>query len=110
MRFVSPMSEEQQASVAIFRVRERLVRQQTEWMDAVRGLPYEHRAVFPVGLCQTERIEAHIDSVDAVLPTMVVAECQDLLLQIFVQTERIETKAELLVGVAASRPRPALAP
>ena len=54
MRFVSPKSEEQQARAAIFRARERLVRQRTELMNALRGLLYEYGAVFPVGLSQTK--------------------------------------------------------
>ena len=58
MRFVSPKSEEQQARDAIFRARERLVRQRTELMNAMRGLIFEYGAVFPVGLSQTKRIEA----------------------------------------------------
>jgi transposase len=61
-----------------------------------------HGAVFPVGLSQTKRIQAHINSADAELPALVVAECQDLLLQISEQTARIETKTKLLARVAAS--------
>lgn len=102
MRFVSPKSEEQQARAAIFRARERLVRQRTELMNALRGLLYEFGAVFPVGLTQTKRIEAYIDSADAELPALVVAECQDLLLQISEQTVRIETKTKVLARVVAS--------
>ena len=68
MRFVSPKSEEQQARAAIFRSRERLVRQRTELMNALRGLLYEYGAVFPVGLNQTKRIEAYICGSDAELP------------------------------------------
>ncbi|MGO4910582.1 transposase, partial [Pseudorhodobacter sp. W20_MBD10_FR17] len=101
-RFVSSKSEEQQARAAIFRARERVVRQRTELMNALRGLLYEYGAVFPVGLSQTKRIQAHIDSADTELPALVVAECQDLLLQISEQTARIETKTKLLARVAAS--------
>lgn len=102
MRFVSPKSEEQQARAAIFRARERLVRQRTELMNALRGLLYEYGAVFPVGLHQTKRIEVYIRGSDAELPALVVAECQDLLLQISEQTARIETKTKVLARVVAS--------
>jgi transposase len=102
MRFVSPKSEEQQSRAAIFRARERMVRQRTELMNALRGLLYEYGAVFPVGLSQTKRIEAHIDIADAELPALVVAECQDILLQISEQTARIDTKTKLLARLAAS--------
>ena len=57
MRFVSPRSEEQQARAAIFRARERLVRQRTELMNALRGLLYEYGAVFPIGLSQAKRMK-----------------------------------------------------
>ena len=102
MRFVSSKSEEQQARAAIFRARERLVRQRTELMNALRGLLYEYGAVFPVGLNQTKRIEAYVGSSDADLPALVVAECHDLLMQISEQTTRIETKTKVLARVAAS--------
>ena len=102
MRFVSPKSEEQQARAAIFRARERLVRQRTELMNALRGLLYEYGAVFPIGLSQAKRIEAYVGSSDADLPALVVAECHDLLMQISEQTARIETKTKVLARVAAS--------
>lgn len=102
MRFVSPKSEEQQARAAIFRARERLVRQRTELMNALRGLLYEYGAVFPIGLSQTKQIEVYVGSSDADLPALVVAECHDLLMQISEQTARIETKTKVLARVAAS--------
>jgi transposase len=71
-------------------------------MTALRGPLYEYGAVFPVGVSKTKRIQAQIDSADAELPALVVAECQDLLLQISEQTARIETKTKLLAPVAAS--------
>lgn len=37
MRFVEPKSEAQQARAVLFRARERLVRQRTEMVDALRG-------------------------------------------------------------------------
>jgi transposase len=102
MRFVSPKSEERQARAGIFRARERLVRQRTELMNGLRDLLHEYGAVFPVGRSQTKRIEAHIDTADAELPALVVAECQDILLPISEQTARIETKTRLLARLAAS--------
>ena len=102
MRFVSPKSEEQQARAAIFRARERLVRQRTELMNALRGLLYEYGAVFPIGLSQTKRIEAYVGRSDTELPALVVAECHDLLMQISEQTIRIEAKTKILARVAAS--------
>ena len=42
MRFVEPKTEDQQARAALFRSRERLVRQRTEMVNALRGTLYEH--------------------------------------------------------------------
>ncbi|MFG6083661.1 IS110 family transposase [Paracoccus litorisediminis] len=56
MRFVSPKSEDQQARAAVFRGRERLVRQRTELMNALRANFYEYGVVFPIGMNQTQRM------------------------------------------------------
>jgi transposase len=42
MRFVPVKSEEQQASAAVFRARDLLVRQRTQLLNALRGLLAEH--------------------------------------------------------------------
>ena len=92
MGFVSSKSEEQQARAAIFRARKRLGLQRTELMNELRGLLYESGPVFQIGINQTKRIDVHIGNADAERPALVVAECQDLLLEISEQTARIETK------------------
>jgi transposase len=50
MRFVPVKSEAQQASAAVFRARDLLVRQRTQLLNAVRGLLADHGWVAPKGL------------------------------------------------------------
>lgn len=52
MRFVMPKTVDQQARAALFRGRERLIRQRTEDVNALRAILYEHGHVFPIGMWQ----------------------------------------------------------
>lgn len=101
MRFVSPKSEDQQAKAVLFRARERLVRQRTEGVNALRAVLYEYGHVFPVGLAHLKRIEALVEDPGCDLPALVVTECQDLLAQIAEKTERIGGKTKTLKALAA---------
>jgi len=47
MRFVEPKSEAQQARAVLFRARERLVRQRTEMVNALRAVLYEFGTLSP---------------------------------------------------------------
>lgn len=100
MRFVSPKTEDQQAKAVMFRGRERLVRQRTELVNALRAVLYEHGHVFPLGLVHLKRIEALLEDCDNGLPKLIVTECQDLLEQISLKTERITEKTAKLKSLA----------
>jgi transposase len=56
MRFVTPKLEEQQAQAPLFRVRERLVRQRTELVNALRSVLYEFGHPIPPGIGQLTRM------------------------------------------------------
>jgi len=101
MRFVAPKTAEQQAKAVLFRGRERLVHQRTELMNALRAMLYEYGHVFPVGFSHLKRIAAVVEDPDCSLPTLVIAECQDLLTQIAEKTERIAVKTKTLKALAA---------
>ncbi|MGK7296828.1 MAG: IS110 family transposase, partial [Candidatus Wenzhouxiangella sp. M2_3B_020] len=101
MRFVAPKTAEQQAKAVMFRGRERLVHQRTELVNALRAVLYEYGHVFPTGLVHLKRIEALVDDPDGDLPSLIVAECQDLLAQISEKTERIDAKTKGLKALAA---------
>ncbi|MBB4264012.1 transposase [Bradyrhizobium sp. CIR3A] len=58
MRFVEPKSEEQQARAMLFRSRQRLVRQRTDLVNALRAAVYEFGHTVPQGIEQLKRIAA----------------------------------------------------
>jgi transposase len=107
MRFVEPKTEEQQARAVLFRGRERLVRQRTELVNALRSILYEYGHVVPQGIVQLKRIEAVLEAEHSELPGLVREECRDLLAQIAEKTTRIEAKTkkarELAVQAGTTR-------
>ena len=102
MRFITPKAEDQQARALLFRVRERLVRQRTELVNALRSVLYEFGHPTPPGIGHLKRIEAIIEADNSDLPELVCGECRDLLLQISEKTQRIETKTKQ-IGVLATQ-------
>ena len=102
MRFVSPKSEEEQARAAVFRGRERLVRQRTELMNALRANFYEYGGVFPIGMIQTTRMTAWLAEHGASLPKLLVDECTDILALIDELTDRITAKTKLLASLSSA--------
>lgn len=101
MRFVTPKTVAQQARAAIFRGRDRLVRQRTEDVNALRAVLYEHGYAFPAGLVHLKRIEALVEDETCDLPTIICEECRDLLAQIADKTERIAARDKKLKDLAA---------
>lgn len=99
MRFVTPKTVEQQARAAIFRGRDRLVRQRTEDVNALRAVLYEYGFVFPAGLVHLKRIEALVEETWE-LPAIVREECLDLLAQIAEKTGRIAARDKKLKDLA----------
>lgn len=68
MRFVPVKSEAQQASAAVFRARDLLVRQRTQTINALRGLLAEHGWVAPKGLFHFAGLIAKIEDPSCDLP------------------------------------------
>ena len=101
MRFVAPKTAEQQAKAVMFRSRERLVRQRTELVNALRAVLYEYGHVFPAGRVHLKRIEALLEGPACDLPALITAECQELLIQIAQKTARIDEKTRGLKLLAA---------
>jgi transposase len=100
MRFVLPKTAEQQAKSVLFRNRERLVRQRTELVSALRSALYEYGHVFPIGLAHLKRMDALVQGADCDLPSLIVTECRELLAQIAETTEKITTKTKRLNALA----------
>lgn len=68
MRFVAVKSEEQQASAAVFRARDLMVRQRTQTINALRGLLAEHGWIAPKGLFHVAGLIARIEDPSCDLP------------------------------------------
>lgn len=94
MRFVEPKTVDQQARATLFRGRERLVRQRTELINALRGVLYEHGHVFPTGARNLGRIAAFLTDADHDLHPLVHEDCMELLELIQDKTARILLKTK----------------
>jgi len=68
MRFVAVKDEAQQASAAVFRARDLLVRQRTQLINALRGLLGEHGWVAPQGRWRIAQLMADIEDPACKLP------------------------------------------
>lgn len=71
MRFVEPKSGEQQARAVLFRARQRLVRQRTDLVNALRAVLYEYGHIVPQGIRELTRIKAIIEEPNSDLPALV---------------------------------------
>ncbi len=100
MRFVEPKSKEQQARAVLFRCRERLVRQRTELMNALRAILYEQGHVFPNGILHLKRIKAVLDDLDNGFAPIVLEECLCLVEQIQEKTVRIDGKTNKIKALS----------
>jgi len=92
MRFVEPKSNEQIARGVVFRSRDRLVRQRTEQINALRSVLYEQGQVFPTGVRHLSKIEVFLNEPGNGLLMLVQEECEELLSSISDLTARIEAK------------------
>lgn len=90
MRFVEPKSETQQASAVLFRFREKLVKQRTELINALRSYLFEFGHVIPKGPRNLRRVAELIADETTSLPQEVRDICRDLLDEIGRKTERID--------------------
>ncbi|MCZ4260617.1 IS110 family transposase [Limimaricola sp. G21655-S1] len=68
MRFVPVKSEETQGAAMVFRVRELLIRQRTQAINALRGHLAEFGAVVPQGAANAARLVALVEDRDSGLP------------------------------------------
>lgn len=90
MRFVPVKSEDKQASAMVFKVRDLLVRQRTQTINALRGHLAEFGIIAPQGPAHIGRLALHVeDGSKGSLPEPVRALCHLLLEGIKGLTERI---------------------
>jgi len=72
MRFVPVKSEETQGAAMVFRVRELLIRQRTQAINALRGHLAEFGQIFPQGAANTSRLIAIVEDPENDLPANAV--------------------------------------
>lgn len=101
MRFVEPKSEAAQARAMLFRGRDRLVRQRTELVNALRGHLYEFGYSVPIGIVQLKRLVAIVEDAGNSLPELIRTESAEILAQIAEKTARIEAAMQKIKRVAA---------
>ncbi len=92
MRFVEAKGNEQIARGVVFRARDRLVRQRTEQINALRSVLYEQGQVFPKGTYQMKKIAEFLEQTDNGLLTLIREECEELLASISDLTTKIDVK------------------
>jgi len=73
MRFVPVKSEEVQGATMVFRVRELLIRQRTQAINALRGHLTEFGLVVPQGAAKAARLIALVEDPDSGLPAEAIA-------------------------------------
>lgn len=76
MRFVAVKSAEKQASGMVFRIRDLLVRQRTQTINALRGHLSEYGIIAPNGVYHVNRLLAELESQRTSLPAAVIEMCQ----------------------------------
>lgn len=82
MRFVDVKTKDQQERAIVFRVREQLVNQRTELVNALRSHLYEFGYIAPQGIWHLKRLEEIIADEQTDLPDVVRGICRGLLEQI----------------------------
>ncbi len=73
MRFVPVKSEETQGAAMVFRIRELLIRQRTQAINALRGHLGEFGQIVPQGAANATRLIAIVEALDSRLPADAIA-------------------------------------
>jgi transposase len=90
MRFVPVKSEETQGASSVFRVRELLIRQRTQAINALRGHLTEYGWVVPQGATNARRLVALVADEDSGLPATAQASLRVLTVTLSQLDEQIE--------------------
>lgn len=100
MRFVAVKSEERQASIMIFRVRDLLVRQKTQIINALRGHMAEFGILVPVGHQHVSKLIDKINDPATEIPPLARATCMPLVQMLDTLGEKIR-EADLEISKRA---------
>lgn len=99
MRFVTVKDEAQQASAAVFRARDLLVRQRTQLINALRGLVAEHGWIAPQGRWRMAQLMADIEDPACKLPEV----AREVFLVMIEAIRSLDTRVEGFDRTIASR-------
>lgn len=100
MRFVPVKSQEQQARGMLFRTRDLLVRQRTQFINALRGHLAEHGVVAPQGPAAVKVLTEAVEEETTSLPLLVIELSRIFLEQIGVLSEKIIELAKVTMHEA----------
>ena len=101
MRFVAAKSEEQQAAAMVFRVRDLVVRQRTQIINAIRGHLAEFGLVAAQGLFHAAKLVAAIEDKDPAIPEA----ARPILALLVAQLRSLDEKMAVLDREIARRAR-----
>ncbi len=104
MRFVERKSEAQQSAAILYRSRQRLVRQRTEAVNALRAALYEFGHIVPQGIQHVVRMREVLETPNSDLPALMREECLAMLEQIAVLNEWIDKKTAKIKELASTTP------
>lgn len=96
MRFVSVKSEETQGAAMVFRVRELLIRQRTQTINALRGHLNEFGQIVPQGVANASKLVAIVEGSECELPINAIATFQALIATLgYFETEIAKLDADI---------------
>lgn len=104
MRFVEPKSEAQQSAAILYRSRQRLVRQRTETVNALRAALYEWGHIIPQGIQHIGRIREILDATNSDLPALMCEECLAMLDYIKTLNGLVDARTAKIKELAAATP------
>ncbi len=104
MRFVEPKSEAQQSAAVLYRSRQRLVRQRTEIVNALRAALYEFGHIVPQGIHHVARIREILDAPNSDLRALMRDESLAMLDHITALNRWIDAKTAGIKEQAVATP------
>ncbi len=104
MRFVPVKSEETQGAAMVFRVRELLIRQRTQAINALRGHLTEFGQIVPQGAANASKLIAIVEDPDSGLPADAIPTLKVLIMALTHLEAEIPSSNG--TGCAASSTRP----
>ena len=109
MRFVAVKSEETQGAAMVFRIRELLIRQRTQAINALRGHLTEFGQIVPQGAANAVRLIAIVEDPDSRLPADAIATLKVLVAALaHLETEIGKLDVEIARRARENMPEPVL--